>query len=329
MDHADPLADRAGRWADDRRDATEGTSMAYRSTDTVVVLNPESGSGSHGAVVRRHAASLGYSVVETGPDSDTITVARRAASEGVSTLVAAGGDGTVNEVVSGIDRADAMDRVTLGVVPVGTGNNFAKQLGITDLDTAFEVLRSGERRRIDLGEANGYLFVNSCVAGLTAESSSRTSPALKQRLGVLAYVVTTLQSVSEFESLRLTVAIDGRETPVWTGDALGVLVGNARRFLPAGRSQANVEDGLFDITVIEDVPVLSLMSEAIAEQLFGRQSSYVERFRAPSLTITVHNPSAVRFSLDGEIVQERTLSVRTRPRALSVAVGETYTPNPY
>jgi YegS/Rv2252/BmrU family lipid kinase len=300
--------------------------MTAPPAEVVVILNPKSGSGSHGDTVRQRADELGYALAETDTDGDAVALAAAAAERGVSTLVAAGGDGTVNEVIRGIRRADAFDRVTLGVVPAGTGNNFAKQLGIADVATAFDVVDSGERRRIDVGLANGHLFVNSCVAGLTADSSSKTSPAMKQRFGVLAYVVTTLRTVSDFESLRLSVAIDGREPsdPEWTGDALAVLIGNARKFGPSKNGPANVEDGLFDVAVIDDVPVLSLMSDAIVERLLGRDSAYITRFQARSLAVEITTPSSVRFSLDGEIIQERALTFENLPRTLSVAVGERY-----
>ena len=304
--------------------------MTPPTTEAAVILNPESGSGSHNAPVRQRTDELGYRLVETGTDGDAVALAAAAAERGVSTLVAAGGDGTVNEVVRGVSRADAFDRVTLGVVPVGTGNNFAKQLGITDVDTAFDAVESGERRRIDIGQANGYLFVNSCVAGLTADSSSRTSPEMKQRLGVLAYVVTTLRTVRDFESLRLTVTVDSRDgtEPVWSGDALSVLIGNARQFVPGTDGQADVEDGLFDVTVIEDISVLNLMSDAVVERLLGRESQNIVRFRTRSLSIEAHDPSSVRFSFDGEIRNERSLTFESRPRTLSVAVGDGYTPSP-
>jgi len=292
-------------------------------TETVVVLNPQSGSASHGAAVRGRAAALGYALLETSADRDAVALSAAAVQRGASTVVAAGGDGTVNEVVRGIHRAGALDRVTLGVVPAGTGNNFAKQLGIPDIDSAFAAVDGDTRRRIDVGQADGHVFVNSCVAGLTADSSSRTSPAMKRRLGVLAYVVTTLRTVPDFESLRLTVTVDDHRGagPEWSGDALGVLVGNARRFVPGTDARADVSDGLFDVTVIEDVPVLSLMSEALVERLLGRESTYIDRFQARSLSIRVHDPSSVRFSLDGEILTRRRVRVRNRPRALSVAVG--------
>lgn len=296
----------------------------------IIIHNPGSGSGDHDEAVRRRAQELGYTLEQTETAGDAVTLATEAAEAGFSTVVAAGGDGTVNEVIHGIDRAGAFDDVELGILPLGTGNNFAEQIGIPDLDTAFTVLKHGERRRIDLGYASDRLFVNSCVAGLTAASSSETSTEMKRQLGVLAYVLTTLRIVSNFESLRLTVDIEvaGQDVSMWAGDALCVLVGNGRRFPTSGTSQANMEDGLLDVVVIKDVSALDLMSHTVVERLLGRDSASIRRFKSPSLDITIDNPDATRFSLDGEIIRERELSLTVRPRILTVAVGETYDPNP-
>lgn len=298
-------------------------------SETVVILNPQSGTGDHADAVRTRTEALGYACETTDAAGEAITLAKEAAEAGASTVVAAGGDGTVNEVVRGLDRAAAFDAVTLGTIPVGTGNNFAKQIGVTDLDTAFDVLQDGDRRRIDLGRADGRPFVNSCIAGLTSDSSSKTTPEMKNRFGVLAYVITTLQSVTDFESLRLTVET-GRdaETAAWTGEALCVLVGNGRRFTTVGDSQANMEDGLFDVTVIENVFELDAVGDALVERLFGRESSSIVRTQTPDLTVTVHDPASTRFSLDGEIVQQERLTVDIRPKTLSLAVGDGYTPDP-
>lgn len=298
--------------------------------ETVIVLNPESGSGRHATAVHRRAELRSVPVRQTQAAGDAIRFAQEAADAGVSTIVAAGGDGTVNEVVRGIDHAGAFDDVTLGILPVGTGNNFAKNIGITDIDTGFAVLEGGERRWIDIGQADGRLFLNSCVAGLTAESSVETSREMKNRLGVLAYVMTTLRTVSNFDGLSLSVDIDdgGTETMPWTGEAICVLVGNGRRFAIGGSTQANMEDGLLDVAVIEDVSTLDLMGDALIEQLLGHDSAHLVRTRASALTITIQNPTSSRFSLDGEIIQRRRLSLGIRPRTLAIAVGDTYMPDP-
>ncbi len=299
-------------------------------SNTIIIQNPQSGTGAHSEAVRDRAEILGYTLKLTENAGDAISLTREAAEAGFSTIVAAGGDGTVNEVVRGIDQADALEDVTFGILPLGTGNNFAEQIGITDLDAAFSVLKGGDRRRIDLGRANDRLFVNSCVAGLTANSSSETSADMKNRMGTLAYVITTLRSLSDFDSLPLT--IDSHKTRpgtvAWSGKALSVLVGNGRRFTTEGGCQANMEDGLFDVAVIKDADTLDLMGDRIVERLFGRDSAHIDRFQTSSLTITVDTPETIRFSLDGEIIQYNQLSLDVCPRSLAVAVGDTYNPTP-
>ena len=299
-------------------------------SETVIILNPKSGTGDHADAVTDRAQVLDHRVERTEAKGDGVDFAREAAEAGAEQIVAAGGDGTVNEVVRGIDKAGAFDRVTLGIVPVGTGNNFAGQLGITDLDTAFNVIEEGERRWIDLGEADGHAFVNSCIAGLTSDSSSKTDPEMKDRLGVVAYVVTPLKSMVEFDSMSLTVETEdgGDRSPAWRGDALAVLIGNGRRFAAGGDTQANMEDGLFEVTIVEDVSTLDLMGEAVADQLLGGESDAIVRTRTPSLRIEVHDPQSRQFSLDGEIIERDNLSVDIRPSTLSVAVGEGYQLDP-
>ncbi len=298
----------------------------------VVVLNPTSGRGDHAEEVRSHAAAADpeFRVRETEEAGDAVRFAREAAEDGAPIVAAAGGDGTVNEVVRGIAEAEAFGDVTFGVVPTGTGNNFAGNVGVPDVETAFAVLADGERRRIDLGRANGDLFVNSCVAGLTAEASADTSPEMKRRLGTLAYVVNTLRKAAAYEGIRLTVTVcDGdEETMAWSGDAQTILVGNGRRFTIRGGDQANMEDGRFDVLIIEDASNVTLAEEELSERLFGREGDHAVRLQAPSLEIDVQTPDAVSFSLDGEMAEFRNLAVDTVPGVLEVAVGEGYDPAP-
>lgn len=300
------------------------------SGERVVILNPASGSGDHGREVRDLSRAHGYDVHETESAGDAIGLARETVADGASLVAAAGGDGTVNEVVRGVVAADALDRVTLGVVPCGTGNDFAENVGVTGIAHAFEVLDGGERRRIDLGIADDRPFVNSCVGGLTAEASAETTPELKRRLGAVAYVLATLRTVPTFDGIRVSVEgfdEDGR-SPVWSGDAVAVLVGNGRRFPPEGSTQANAEDGRLDVTLVHDVDSVDLMATAASERLLGRDTPHTTRCEVPALEIDVREGSPIPFSLDGEIVRRDRLSVHTRPRALRIAVGERYEPAP-
>lgn len=296
--------------------------------DRAVILNPKSGSGQHGETVRDLAADRGFAVLETQAAGDAIDLAERAAADGVDLLAAAGGDGTVNEVVRGLDAADALDRVTLGVVPGGTGNNFADNVGVRDIEHAFEVLDGGERRRVDVGTADGRPFVNSCVGGLTADASASTSAELKERFGVLAYVISTLRAVTEFDAPPLAVTASADEETTWSGEAVFVLVGNGRRFPARGRTQADMEDGRLNVTIIEQMPPTDLLEETTVYRLFGREMSHVTHLTTPELHITVDGGEPVDFSLDGEVASRRTLSLGVRPRTLELCVGGDYEPDP-
>ena len=294
-----------------------------------VVLNPESGTGSHGPAVRTLAANYGYTVRETQRPGDAVDLAAAAVEAGAEFVAAAGGDGTLNEVVRGIEAADVLDSVTVGIVPCGTGNNVAANLGITGIEQAFSVFERGERRWVDLAFADDRPFVNSCVGGLTAEASAATSVAQKRRFGTAAYLLSTLRTVRNFDSLRVTVEMydDPDTAPVWTGKAVGLLIGNARRFPPSGSEQANVEDGRFDVTLVTDRGSVGLLKTATAERLFNRESQWTARYTVAAIDISVDD-GPVAFSLDGEIIHRSRLALRIRPRALRVAVGERYEPTP-
>lgn len=311
--------------------ASAGESPAERddATDRALVLNPVSGDGQHRERVRDLADEYGFTILETQQEDEAIEFGRLLGEAGTDLVAAAGGDGTLNEVVRGLDAADALDDTTFGVVPVGTGNNFAQNVGVESIEQSFEVLERGDRHRIDLGAGDGWLFLNSCVAGVTAEASASTTPEMKDRLGVLAYVITGLRTVTEFDGLPLSVEAlgpDGEDT--WSGDAVTVLIGNARRFPAEGRSQANCEDGLLDVTIVEQMPPTNLLEEAAVQRLFGDETDHVTHLEAAKLQLTVQQEDPIGFSFDGEIGTYSSLSLGTRPQTLNLCVGEKYESDP-
>lgn len=151
-----------------------------------LILNPTSGGGTHVEDARRLADEHGSPVVETehaGHGADL-------AEEGVDTLAVCGGDGTLRESVAGLVRADALADVTLCVIPAGTENFFAGDLGVESMADGFAVADRGEARRLDLDVAGDEPFVLSAIAGLpptpaprrpttarTASARSRSSSA--------------------------------------------------------------------------------------------------------------------------------------------------------
>lgn len=293
----------------------------------IVVRNPNSGDRRRTRRARTIARELGYEVLDTEDAAHTSELAAEAATR-TGTVLACGGDGTLNGVVRGVLEADRLDDVTLGVIPAGTGNDFADNVGIASVRHAFDVVESGRVRRLDVGMADGRPFLNSCVGGLTAASSARTSPALKRRFGVLAYVLTTFSMVRNFESLRLHVTAGPDREPAWEGDALMLLVGNGRRFPGERMRQANMEDGLLNVVIIEDAPALDYLSRGAADRLLRRGAAHVTRLRVPDLH-AVHDGDPVQFSLDGELLEGAELSAECRQGALRFHVGDRYVATPH
>jgi YegS/Rv2252/BmrU family lipid kinase len=292
----------------------------------VVVRNPNSGDGKRTVRAKAMATDRGWEVLDSQGGEDTVALAAEAA-ERADTVVACGGDGTLNKTVAGVRNAGRLGDVSMGVIPAGTGNDFGDNVGIRGVEHAFEVIETGQQRQLDIGMANGRPFLNSCVGGLTAESSARTSPTLKRRLGVLAYVLTTLSVNRDFEALRLQVAVGSERDPVWAGDALMLLVGNGRRFPGEQQRQANMEDGLVNVVVIEDAPALDYLAQGAADRLLRREATHLTRVKTDHLHVT-HDGDPVQFSLDGEMTETDELSVDSEAGAMAFHVGDSYEPSP-
>lgn len=295
------------------------------SSSPIVIRNPNSGDGRRSQQARDIALERGYEILDSKSGAHATELATEAA-ERTETVVACGGDGTLNRTVQGVLAADCLNDISFGVVPAGTGNDFADNIGIHGIRHAFDVLETGEERRLDLGMANGSPFLNSCVAGLTAESSSQTPSSLKRRLGVLAYVLTTLSIARNFEGLTLRVSV-GPDGDVWSGDALMLLIGNGRQFPGERMRQANMEDGLLNVVIIQDAPAFEYLSRGVADRLLRRKASHLTRTKASQLHVT-HKDGPLLFSLDGEIVAGNELMAESRPQAMQFFVGPRYDPTP-
>jgi diacylglycerol kinase family enzyme len=291
-----------------------------------LILNPISGTGDHADWVRRKAQAKGFAVWETKRAEHGVELAREAAREGVGELAVCGGDGTINEVLRGLAAEDHLGEVTFDIVPGGTANLLAENLGIRDTRHGFELTDDGEVRGVDVGFADGEPFLVSCIAGLPADASTAASGELKERLGTLAFVVTGVREALEFDGLHLELeARSGGESQHWEGDAMCVLVGNARKFVEQG-GQADMEDGLFDVAVVERMPAGNLAIEAVTHRILGQGTDGVTHFRADEVDIVSDGP--IRFSRDGELAEHESLHLGCKRQALDVRVGSTYEPSP-
>lgn len=290
------------------------------------ILNPVSGTGDHAEYVTRLLEARGFRVDETDGEGDAFALARDAAAADVGELAVCGGDGTVNEVVRGLATANHLGAVTLSVVPAGTANILASNVGIRDLDHGVRVADTGEVRTVDVGLANGEPFLVSCIAGFPAEASVAASSELKERLGALAFVVTGVREALEFKPLDIHLEAHGTDgVEVWDGEALCLLVGNARRFVGEG-GQGDMEDGTFDVAAVEAMPAGNLVAKAVAHRVLGRDTEGVIHLRADE--VRVDAADEITLSRDGEVDQASSVSMAVGEWALDLRVGDGYSLNP-
>ncbi len=285
-----------------------------------VILNPAA-QGDRARRRRDRVASLlpRGAVVEltTGP-GDAGRLAREAVAAGFRTVVAGGGDGTVNEVVNGLVEAGNPD-VRLGLMPLGTMNVFAAELGIPGnrVARAWEIIAAGHCRQVDLARANGRSFVQMAGIGFDAQAVSEVDWEMKKNLGPLSYVLSAAR-VAARELPRLVVtAADGL-----TCEGCLVLVGNGRFYGGpfAVFKEARLDDGQLDVIVCRSVTHLDLL-RYLPNVLFGTHLDLegVEFFHTPALS--VHPACAgerIPYEIDGEIAGAAPVDFSLQPGALRV-----------
>jgi lipid kinase YegS len=241
--------------------------------------------------------------------------AREAAARGVDAVVAVGGDGTVNEVLNGLRDA----RVPLGIIPLGTANDFARQVGIPDdPDHAMDVILRRKPVRIDSAELNGRRFVNVSTGGLGAEATAETPAEAKAQLGALAYALTGVRKLADLSPHRARITGPGF---AWDGDLLLFAVANAPRTGGGVHiaPKARTTDGLLDVVIVEAMPRADFARLALrlkrGEHLDAEGVHYAQ---LPDVLIEAAAPLAV--NVDGEHSEATRLAYAARPGDLLVHV---------
>ena len=256
---------------------------------------------------------------------DARRLAANAIQEGFEVIVAAGGDGTLNEVLNGFgDVPDGFDRARLGVLPLGTVNVFARELAIPmQIDAAWAAIQQARETLIDLpsvehqhnGTTQRRYFAQLAGAGLDARAIELVHWPLKQMVGALAYILAGLQALAGAQS-KITVTGGGHTA---TGGL--VLIGNGRLYGGNLRvfPQANLRDGLLEVCVLPRVSWLVLARCGPSLLLRGTiPASLTQVFQAESLTLS--SPTRTPFETDGELAGLLPAKFSLQPTRLRVIV---------
>ena len=265
-------------------------------------------------------------IVMTVGECDAADAAEAAAREGYERLFVAGGDGTLNEAVNGVARVHgALARTTFGLIPLGTGNDFANALGLPeDVDAALDVLLAGRTIMSDVGVLNGRRFVNVSAGGFIAEVSDAVDPRLKSLAGKLAYLVGGAQVLFEFEPVRARVVADGGGAEAGRELDLHMFavcnsrqVGGGRLIAPG----AIIDDGLLDVCLVESMPTLDFVGLLARVSEGGHVADgRVSYFRARALELSFAR--TIKVNTDGEVLETDACSYTVEPRAARFLAGD-------
>jgi diacylglycerol kinase (ATP) len=249
---------------------------------------------------------------------DAKSLAARAVAEGYGMVVAAGGDGTINEVINGLGVADA----ALGILPLGTVNVFARELGIpVRTEAAWNIIKNGRTRTIDLAraQANGATrhFVQLAGVGFDAQAVRAASWELKKKIGPLSYVWAGLKTISS-KPIKVEIAVNG-SSPCASGVA--VLIGNGRFYggpFPLF-PKARLDDGLIDICVFEQCGYWDVLryGQGILRGVHTKLRG-VQYFQVDQLICSA--TAATAYQVDGEDAGDVPVTFSVLPRALRVVV---------
>ncbi len=301
-----------------------------------VIVNPAARKGRSGENWPARAAKLEAAVGEhdvafTNAPRHATELARQAVADGYDTVVAVGGDGTVNEVLNGLLDGDAMAHpdLTLCPLPAGTANELARALGILEGDRAIDAIANGNRAHIDMGRVRctgfdgkprtHHVFIAGSV-GSAAEISYRTNNSrIIKKLGAeLSYYIVTLLVTLRYKPTPLTVRVDDHfdaTIPVHSG--LGCITettGGGMKIAPG----AKIDDGLLDLVLFKDVRPKDLLLKPPSWLFEGHHVTHPEVELIQGRHIEVDGPAKIMVDADGETIGRLPLVMDVLPGALPV-----------
>ena len=284
-------------------------------SSTLVILNPAADS-ERALRKRTQVESLARDCVvcATTRTGEAELMARRGVEEGFEKIVAAGGDGTINEVVNGLAGASVM----LGLLPIGTMNVFATELGLPvhDLEFCWSIVKGDSARSVDLPKANQKFFVQLAGVGLDAQVVKETSGQLKRNFGPLSYLISAAQ-IAARQPPRLF--IQSEDASIDEGSF--VLVGNGRLY--GGRfpffKHAVIDDGLLDVIVFKRLGYLEII-KYLQDVIFSSDIRVPEIEYFQTRRVRVESNQTVPVEVDGEWVGNCPVEFTLHERSLRVLV---------
>jgi lipid kinase YegS len=277
----------------------------------------------HGLRQNGHAAEVRVTWEPGDAARLTAEAVADAGADKVNCIVAGGGDGTINEVFATAYGAGLPQQCSLGILPLGTANDFAHATGVPvqDPTAALRLAADTPPRWIDVGLLNSRPFINLVSGGFGSRVTVETDPELKRRLGGFAYVLTGISRFAELSANRGSFRAEGFS---WEGPFVALAIGNGRQ---AGGGvplcpDALLDDGLLDLMILPELDHAARL-EAFAQLLKeGASAVRAQLVTARSSWIEYESANDLNVNLDGEPTVVKQFRVECHQRVLPVHLGD-------
>jgi diacylglycerol kinase (ATP) len=310
---------RSNYWREQLQPNVLPLKVAGAMLKTCLILNPKAGSATELPHLKQRIAEQlpGAKIKTTGRSGSAERAARQATAEGFELIVAAGGDGTLNEVVNGI--SGQLDSVALGLLPLGTGNDFARSAGVPqNVEQALQTLRAAVTRRIDLVRVTTSRerhFLNVSAGGFSGLVDAKLTREIKSSWGPLAYLRSAASAFKDLQAYPTTISLDDQEC--LSLKVYNIVVANGR-YVAGGMPiapQASIDDGLLDLVILRETSAarLALTAPRVLRGSHLEDETVVYRRAA---RVCVNPRASMPFNLDGELLSEGAITFQVMPRAL-------------
>ncbi len=287
-----------------------------------VIINPAAGVdrpilGNLNTVLKD--TGMKWDIEVTHQAGDAQRLAKEAVAKGYDVVAAHGGDGTVMEVAYGLLGSN----VPLAIFPGGTANVMASELGIaTDLNAAIGLLVSGNHdiRKIDIGDTGEHKFILRIGIGFEADMTKNADQEVKNRFGMLAYAFSAINEMRNLTPSTYKITLDGEQMDV---EGVSCMIANSGNVAIGGlqlSQKIDVSDGLLDVVVFNSVDLGSLISMTATMMAQGEATNLpqVQHWQCREASVEAHPPQSI--SIDGEAIEEKSITARIVPQAVSVVV---------
>ena len=283
-----------------------------------IILNPTAGRGKGKNAQQIIEDVLRESFVEydieltKGPGL-ALELAKKAVKDGYNTVVAAGGDGTVNQVLNGL----AESGIPMAVLPCGTGNDFAAMLGMPkDLKESMQQILNGSIGQVDLCKVNDHYFISSVGVGFDGQVAHTVNNSFPYLRGMIVYILGVLKTIFSYRGHHLRITIDGKTTEL---DALLVAIANSKSYGGGLKiaPDALINDGLLDICTAKMMKPLEILL-SLPKLVKGTHGALKKIRFYKGKSISLESDTPLYYQVDGEVFKGTSLNIQLISQSFAI-----------